>query len=247
MSLRIGAFVFTPSTFLLPLALAFFVVLALQGLYPRIVAVRIRAYWIVLAAVVGGILGAWLYGSAASPAEADALHAWLDLRFGSFGGYWGALAAGMASAWAARQRVLACADALVPAMLAGGAVARIGCLFTGCCRGVSVAPELLHGFQPFRPWAAYDLAALLAALAIVRVAPRRAPSLGFPGAALCLFLVAYGVLRFPLEFVRDLPAVAGPLTSGQVLALAQVLAGAAGLAWLRRADRTPGSPRGTGS
>ena len=238
MSLRIGAFVFTPNTLMLPLALAFFVVLAFQGLYPRVVTTRLRAYGVLLAAIAGGVVGGWLYGWAASPAEVDELHAWLDLRFGSFGGYWGALAAGMAGAWVARQRALECADALVPGILAGGAVARVGCLFTGCCRGITVPPELFHGLQPFRPWPAYDLAALLAVLAVVRIAPRRVPWLRFPGAALCLFLVLYGALRFPLEFLRDLPAAAGPLTSGQVLAWAQLLAGIAGVAWLARRDRS---------
>ena len=220
MSFRIGAFVTTPSTLVLPLALAFFWVISVQHLYPNIARTRLHAYASLVAAILGGALGAWAYGTWTSPSAADPLHAWLDLRFGSFGGYWGALAAVLVYATLTRHPRLRYADALVPGILAGGSVARIGCLFTGCCRGIAA-------FHIFRPWPLYDIAALLITWSAIRFLQRRDSQWQAPGGALCLFLLIYGVLRFSLEFLRDLPGVAGPFTVGHLAAAAQVFAGAA--------------------
>lgn len=214
------------------MGMAFFLVLSFQGLYPRVAATRRHAYGAVLSACIGSFVCAWLYGWLATPNTADSLHAWLDLRFGSFGGYWGALAGGTLFALVTHQSALRHADVLAPAILTGGAVARVGCLFTGCCRGVPIAPDWLFGVTVFRPWAAYDLAALLLTLYVVRVYHRRAP--GPRGTTTALTLVFYGLLRFPLEFARDLEQVLAGLTYGQWMALAQVVAGAALAAWLRR-------------
>ncbi|NIA15796.1 MAG: hypothetical protein GWP08_17155 [Nitrospiraceae bacterium] len=232
MSFRIGSLILTPNSLLLPMALAFFVVLSFQGLFPRVADTRGRAYGAVLAACIGGFAGAWLYGWLASPDVADTLHAWLDLRFGSFGGYWGALAGAAGFAAITRQPVLRYADVFAPAILVGGAVARLGCVFTGCCRGVPVAPDWLFGVAVLRPWPVYDLAALLLTFYLVQV--RRRAS-GPAGMTTGLALLVYGLLRFPLEFARDLEPALGRLTWGQWMALVQVVGGGMLLAWLRRA------------
>ena len=224
MSFRIGAFITTPSTLVLPLALAFFWVISAQRLYPGVARTRFHTYASLAAAILSGALGAWAYGTWTSPHAADPLHAWLDLRFGSFGGYWGALAGALAYATLTRHPRLRYADALVPGILAGGSVARIGCLFTGCCRGIAAG---IGVFQPFRPWPLYDIAALLVTWGAIRFIQHKDSQWQEPGGALCLFLLIYGVLRFSLEFLRDLPSVAGPFTAGHLMAAAQVLAGAA--------------------
>jgi phosphatidylglycerol---prolipoprotein diacylglyceryl transferase len=50
-----------------------------------------------------------------------------------------------------------------------------------------------------------------------------------PGLVSCWLLIGYGLLRFPVEFVREpdpqLGTVLGPFTMGQVLCLAMVLLG----------------------
>lgn len=230
MSIRIGTFVFTPSVLFLPFALAFFFVISSQRLYPGVSKSRVHASLTLAVAAVGGALGAWAYGWAASINEAGPLHSWLTFRFGSFGGYWGALGACMAYAALTRQPILRHGDALVPGILAGGAVARIGCLFTGCCRGIWIGSNPPNGLQPFRPWPAYDIAALLLTLALIHIVARRRGPDHNPGGPLCFFLIIYGVMRFSLEFFRDLDAVFWGLTVGQTTALAQILVGVALLA-----------------
>ena len=121
------------------------------------------------------------------------------------------------SLWAliARKSVLASANAVAPAVMTAGAVARLGCVFAGCCRG-------LLGLPLFHAWPLYDIAALLVALMLgVQVEKRRA------GGALLAFLIVYGVLRFFLEFARDVPASALGLTAGQWFAAVQATAGVA--------------------
>jgi prolipoprotein diacylglyceryltransferase len=46
-----------------------------------------------------------------------------------------------------------------------------------------------------------------------------------PGQALLGFLIGYGLLRFSLEFLRDTIRPFGVLTTGQMLAAAQVMFG----------------------
>lgn len=41
-----------------------------------------------------------------------------------------------------------------------------------------------------------------------------------------LFLVTYGALRFPIEFLKDMPTVAGSFSQGHLLNIAMVIAGA---------------------
>lgn len=247
MSLRIGSLVLYPDAVFLPFALAFLAVVSYRRLYPRLVSHRAKAVGHIVVAVLGGIAGGWLFGrlglvqesARVAPQQAAAL------QFESVGGYWGVLAAVAACAAVIRRPVLGYADAFVPGLTVGGAVARVGCLFAGCCRGIDVG----HGwFQPFRPWPLYDMAALLlTGAAVVFSRPkeswsgndlytetqrtRRRAGNGYvrfgdmPGLPFCVFLVGYGMLRFVIEFVRQAPAVAAGLTTGQLLALIQTMFG----------------------
>jgi len=218
MSFRIGDFVTTPNTLLLALALAFFWVISAQRLYPGVARSRFHAYVSLMAAIICGVLAAWVYGMWAGPRTVDPLHGWLELRFGSFGGYWGVLAAAFVYATLTGHPRLRYADALVPGILAGASVARVGCLFTGCCGGI-------EAFHFFRPWPLYDIAALLATWGAIVLVQRRDNRFGAPGGGVFLFLLIYGVLRFPLEFIRDLPGIAGPFTAGHFMAVVQVIVG----------------------
>jgi len=161
-------------------------------------------------------MGGWGYGLLGGEVP-SALHAWLSVQFGSFGGYWGALLAGTVVGVMLRQSALRVGDGLVPAVLAGGAVARIGCLFAGCCRG---------SFHPFWAWAGYDLVALVVAYVVVQRVWRERV-----GGALVLFCLVYGPLRFGLEFLRE---GSGMWTVGHVAAFGQVLVGVAILSKMKR-------------
>lgn len=246
MSFRVGTFILTPTVFFLPMALAFFFVVSFQRLHPGVLPSRRQAGLALAGAAIAGVVGAWANGVLGAGQHLDPLHSWLALRFGSFGGYWGALAGAMACAALVRTSPMRVADALVPGLLIGGSVARLGCLFTGCCRGIWIGPIPGAGFQPFRPWPVYDIAALLLTLAVILVVSRKHRKGQTPGLSLCLLLTVYGVLRFMLEFLRDLDPLLFRLTAGQMTACLQVAVGIALFARLRqqtcRADISPADP-----
>lgn len=237
MAFRIDQYVFTPGTLVLPFALAFFLVLSYQRLYPRVLRSAPHAAALLVLSTICGAAGAWLHGRWAGLPQDPVLHAWLDIRFGSIGGYWGALLAGALYALATRHSPAQCADALTPGILVGAAVARIGCLFTGCCQGMVLGAGA--GFQPFRPWPVYDMAALLITLGFLWLAPARMNRFRSAGGTVCVFLIVYGVLRFLIEFVRDPNAMTGALTMNQWMALAQLAVGGAILMRLKPHGAAP--------
>ena len=207
MSLRIGDLVITPNIMLLPVAFAFFLVLSFQQLSAGAACTRRDAWLALCCATCGGILGACVSGNLAVAGA----HSWFNMRFGSLGGYWGVILGMVAYAAVTGQSMWRYGGALVPGLCIGGVIARIGCLFGGCCGGT----------LPFVPWPAYDIAALLATLAIVRrTKSGDAPS----GMDLCVWLLAYGTLRFAIEFSRDVPAAVWFFTSSQVMCIIQVAA-----------------------
>jgi len=229
---RVGQYLLTPNTGILPIALAFFVVISYRRLQPYGRDSRVRPIIIMLAAVVSGIAGGWLHARLFPVDNAQFPNGWLDVRFGSFGGYWGAFLGAIISARIMGMPGLPSADALVPGVLIGGVVARVGCLFTGCCQGIDTAA--FGGFQPFRHWPLFDLLALLATAGIAHRAERKPGRQPAPGIQLGLCLAVYGALRFILEFARALPQILGTFTSAQILAACQVLAGLALLILLSR-------------
>ena len=233
MNLRIGALVVSVNLVFLAAAFAFFLRLSYQRLYPSVLARRSRAIAVLAVVSAAGIAGSWLYGllgagdavgSAMPPSRAE-------FPFGSFGGYWGVILGSFAMSLVFRGSHLRQADAFAPGILVGGAIARLAGLFNNANPGISLDIECFPWFQPFRFWAAYDVAAHLAVLLIVWRLCRGA---GTPsGRALAVFLVGYGLLRFPLEFVRDTQHVFGFFTYGHLMAAVQTLAGLALAAPLR--------------
>lgn len=230
MSFRIGDIAGTPSTLMLPFALAFFLAVSWPRLFPGLAPTKPRAWLVLSVGAVGGILGAVAHSRVAAPVgSADAL-AWLDLRFGSLGAFWGVLISVAAFALVTRRPALAFADALTPGLIAGASVARIGCLFTGCCRGIHIESGFWANIQPFRPWPLYDMAALLLTLAILSRTQRRPKA---PGVTVAFFLLVYSPMRFAIEFARDLDVSTASLTSGQVMCIIQLVAGGLILASIR--------------
>ena len=167
-------------------------------------------------------------GSAMPPSRAE-------FPFGSFGGYWGVILGSIFMSLLLRGPHLRQADALVPGVLVGGAVARLAGLFNNANPGILLDIEAFPWFEPFKLWAAYDVAAHLVVLFIVWRLCRRSGSP--PGRALALFLGGYGLMRFTLEFVRETQHVLGPFTYGHLMAAIQTVAGLALAAWLLQKDR----------
>lgn len=161
----------------------------------------------------------------------------------------GLLGVMVASAWLARRigrRFLELMDFLAPAAPFGLLCGRIGNFINGELWGrptdlpwAMVFPHV--DAQPRHPSMLYEAAlegVLLWALLwwySARPRPR--------GAVSAWFLIGYGAARFAVEFVREPDRhigylAFGWLTMGHLLSLPMLLAGAALLAWVRRAARS---------
>jgi len=171
---------------------------------------------------VGGVLGARIYGLfqpfyAGDPILADG--AWRALRFGSIGGIWGIFLAVSGVAIAMRRTdALTVLDAIVPAVCMSAAIARIACVFQGCCTGVTTGP-LAAIVNPVYAWPLLDISALLLTLFAIHVASEK---WRISGVQTMVFLGGYGVLRFGAEILRDTYTATSILTWGQLLSIAQV-------------------------
>ncbi|HQE83117.1 MAG TPA: prolipoprotein diacylglyceryl transferase [Candidatus Hydrogenedentes bacterium] len=242
MGVRIGSLVLYPHAMVLPFALAFFLVISWRMLLKAADGRRNRALCILLCSAGFGVAGAAILGLAGNGVNRETI-ANLELHFCSFGGYWGALIGASLAASALRTPILAVLDALVPGIVAGGAVARIGCLFAGCCRGIPFSTPFWGIIQPLYWWPALDMAALMAVLAgIIYLRARQSANHSVCGSVTALFLVAYSLPRFLLEFVRDAQHILYPFTYGHVMAGVQMIAGLGLVLWLRTQRARTGHP-----
>jgi len=194
-------------------------------------------------AALAGARGVYVAGSP----ERETLLEVLALGRGGLSGY-GALGAGSAAfAWAVsrgRDSVWSWLDVAAPGMLLCAALARLGCLLTGCDFGVPAREGVLARFGvfasagPVHPTQLYEASLLLAVCALSLFARRvqRANGQLFVGCA-----VAYAVVRFSLEPLRGDGdrGVLGVLTLTQWCALGSVAAVLG--AWLRTRQRLTSS------
>lgn len=202
MVFRIGSFLFYPHGVLLPFAAAFFLVIGHRRLYPGIARSRRESFVALGAAGLLALAGSWIWNGHGDALDVVGPQA-------SFAGYWGALLGGALWARIAGRSALRSANAVAGGVMAGGTVARVGCLFAGCCPGAAWLPL-------FQMWPLLDILAILATLAIGLYVEKRRP-----WGMLVSFLVLYGVLRFGLEFLRAAPAPLWGLTASQVFAAVQ--------------------------
>jgi prolipoprotein diacylglyceryltransferase len=162
-----------------------------------------------LGGIVQGKLHAWAAGSV------------LGSSFGSLGVLVGILVG--AACLAALGAVLEPArwlSAILFATFTGLGIARIGCLFNGCCKGATLhnaAWHLLEFLSAY--WPALDIGALAVATGILYWGKRQ-DFYYAPGVA----LVGYGVSRFLLEFLR--PMEGRPISVEQVFTIVLVVLGA---------------------
>lgn len=126
-------------------------------------------------------------------------------------------------------------DLFAPAVAAAMAIGRIGCFLTeqiGTATslpwGISVSPEMAATIpncpqcasgQAMHPSFLYEIGFHAIAFAVLW---RNRDRLATEGASFKLYLLAYGLFRFGLEFVRGNPEMAAGLTGSQLFLLATV-------------------------
>ena len=130
-------------------------------------------------------------------------------------------------------------DFCTPAGVLMLAVIRIGCFSNGCCEGIRIMAGM-------RPWvipaqlieASLDFS-LLAVLLLPRIKAR------FEGVLYALFMGAYGLIRFAVEFIRNTPKDVLGLSNGQWFSLAALLSSAVVLfiSWARKNKDQKGKKR----
>jgi phosphatidylglycerol:prolipoprotein diacylglycerol transferase len=237
------------------LALAFFACWLLARWYlPRHGVDREMATDLLLAAAIGGIIGARILYVAANWSSFAANPLWaFQLQRGGmvfYGGLAGGAAAVAGLVAYRRLPVSVIADGAAFAVPLGSAIGRLGCFLNGCCGGRATASWLGVTFPgtsgPVLPTQLIDSAANLAIMAVLLTLEVRSRP---PAGALWWgFLAAYGVSRFSVEMVRTNPPLALGLTQAQWLSIPVALAGVAGLAFVlvraARAHAATGKPAG---
>jgi phosphatidylglycerol:prolipoprotein diacylglycerol transferase len=241
-------FGFPISSFGVMVALAFLVAAALTAASFEKAGLDRELAWNVLTwTIVGGLLGAKLWNVGESLAREPGASVWglLFNRAGLtwYGGMIGAIAAG---ALGARRNGISLKlgfDAASAGAAIGQAIGRVGCFLVGDDYGrASDAPWAVafpQGQPPtidrdtgelfsVHPTMLYETAWLLLAGAWLWFRRGRSPFLFGE------YLVAQGLGRLIIEHWRSNPALIGPLTNAQVVALVCVLVGATGWSYFAR-------------
>ncbi|MHB0980890.1 MAG: prolipoprotein diacylglyceryl transferase [Thermoleophilia bacterium] len=195
------------------------------------------AYSLLIAAIVGGVVGAKVHYLIANPEQA---------RAGMFSGsgliWYGGLFGGAAAAWLvahfSKPRTALVADATALGLAAAYAVGRVGCLLNGDDYGAPTSlpwamsfpkgspptTALVHPTQIYESLMSLVIFGLLLWVAAPRL--RRAGSLFWA------YLSLAGIERFVVEFVRTNQPIALGLTQAQWISVVLFAAGAAGVWWL---------------
>lgn len=190
-----------------------------------------RLVWVVLGALVtGGLFArlstAWRYLAAAP--EPGLLGAWLYGGRSVLGGLAGAYLGVVVTKRIVGYRS-STGDLFAPAVALGLAVGRVGCFLTEQIGtptsfpwGLTVSPETAAAMPycphcaagvPLHPSFLYEIVFHLVMFGVLmRLRHRPLPE----GDRFKLFLLAYGMFRFLVEFVRANPPLVGPLSGSQV-------------------------------
>jgi len=113
---------------------------------------------------------------------------------------------------------------------------RIGCMLHGCCLGKVCAANwyTLNDENGVPRWPASQMEFIFNALLLGVVLWMRRQKI-LTGQHFHVYLMAYGLFRFFHEFLRDTPAILGPISGYQIAALGIFALGAAGFV-RRRTD-----------
>jgi phosphatidylglycerol:prolipoprotein diacylglycerol transferase len=198
---------------------------------------RAKATDLVLAAALGGILGARaLYVATHFGEFAEHPFRALMLQTGGLTFFGGLAGGALAVALVARAERLSAggvADTAALALPLASAVGRLGCFAAGCCGGLPAAGPFgvtfPGGSGPVWPTQLLDAAAQVALfgvlVALARVVPARR------GALLWAYLALYPAVRFVVEVFRAEPRVVLGLTQAQLVSAMLVPVGVAGFVW----------------
>lgn len=198
--------------------------------------------------MIGAIVGSRLWHVVVYWEEDFAGKPWWEMfaiRHGGLVFYGGLVGASLATIFYARRHQVPLwklADALAPSIALGHVFGRIGCLMNGCCFGLPTSlPWAIHfplehftqgaGVHPTQIYEAGANLALYAALAWLY---RRK---GFDGRVFASYLIAYGALRFLIEFIRgdyEVWYLGGWATAGHLVSLVVIGCGVSLYQWLRR-------------
>jgi phosphatidylglycerol:prolipoprotein diacylglycerol transferase len=194
-----------------------------------------QTWWVAAGALIGGAVfaklgSAWRFVGSGATLEELFVFGGRSILGGLAGAYFGAIVA---------KRVVgyrrSTGDLFAPAVAIGLAVGRVGCLLTeqvgtptSLPWGISVSPEAAAAIpnctqclkgQPMHPSFLYEIAFLLVAFILLWWGRDR---LLVEGMSFKLFLLAYGIFRFGVEFVRGNPEMALGLTGSQLFVLVTV-------------------------
>lgn len=184
-----------------------------------------------LAGLFGGLAGAKLLWVSEHLGEEP----FFDLLFSRggmswFGGFAGGLLAGIVTIRAKGLPLVRVLAAATPALAIGHAIGRVGCLLVGDDYGTPTdlpwGVAFPEGLPPttarVHPTMMYE-AILLVPLAWMLIRMRRQPVAD--RVVLAVYLIAAGLIRFAIEFLRINERVAGPLSVAHIAALLAVAAG----------------------
>ncbi len=228
---------FTVSSFGVMLALAFVAAgftgrwqFAKRGVTPEFIWV------VVIAAIIGGILGAKIHYLLIHPAEWPE-NLWSGRGLVWFGGLFGAILVICVVTLFSKERLAAVADGSAFALAVGYAVGRMGCFLVGDDYGKPT--DLPWGIAfpkgspptdvPVHPTQLYEILASLLIFAIMvwLISPR----VKREGAIFFIYLVLAGIERLLVEFVRTNPPGALGLTQQQWISIALIVIGIVGAWW----------------
>ncbi len=195
------------------------------------------AYSFLIAAIVGGVVGAKVRYLIVHPDQfSQAAFSGSGLIW--YGGLFGGAFACTVVAVRSKSRTALIADAAAPALAAGYVIGRVGCLLNGDDYGVPTslpwAMSFPQGTPPtdllVHPTQIYEslMSLIIVGLLLWVLAPR----LKRAGALFWSYVGLAGVERFIVEFVRTNDDVLLGLTQAQLISVALMVAGIAGVWWL---------------
>ncbi|MSQ60984.1 MAG: prolipoprotein diacylglyceryl transferase [Dehalococcoidia bacterium] len=203
------------------------------------------AYTLGLVVVIGGIIGARLLYVAENWSRFEdnfgGVFAINEGGISIYGAVIGGIVTGFAFAAYQKSRVplLTIGDAGAAGGILGMAIGRIGDIINGEhlaeSSGLPWAVRYTHanspaiGLPPQHPAVAYEMLGDLAILGLLLLLWTR---VGRPGVGFFTWVLAYGVLRFFLSFLREDKLVLDGLRMAQVIAIGAIVAGVIGLVWV---------------
>ena len=199
-------------------------------------------YPVLIAAVIGGLLGAKIHYLILHPSEWPG-----NMLSGEglvwFGGLFGAIIAVVLVTWVSKQKLARIMDAGALAVSIGYAFGRTGCFLRGDDYGKPTSlpwgMSFPQGAPPttvrVHPTQLYEIGATLVIFCILYwlVSPRMKRE----GSLMFAYAVLAGVERFLVEFIRTNKPVALGLTQQQWIAIAMFFVGIAGVWWFETHGR----------